>query len=114
MSEPTAKPTLVQWFRQRPWIAVALSTVIWVLSAFNRGRGNNLTLFWAATAAVLISLLLFGSLKAADYISGAETEPLRRQRARNIAIAVALGGLVALFYLATIARLGPNVFNRPI
>jgi hypothetical protein len=38
----------------------------------------------------------------------------RRQRMRSIAIALVLGGLVVLFYIATIVRLGGNVFNRPI
>jgi len=33
---------------------------------------------------------------------------------RSIAIAVALIALVALFYVATIVRLGGNVFDRPI
>lgn len=43
-----------------------------------------------------------------------ERERLRRQRMRSIAIAVALALLVALFYAATIVRLGSNVANRPI
>lgn len=43
-----------------------------------------------------------------------EAERKRRQKVRSIAIAVALGGLVILFYVATLVRLGGNVFNRPI
>lgn len=43
-----------------------------------------------------------------------ELERRRRQRYRSIAIALALGALVLLFYLATIVRLGGNVFNRPL
>jgi hypothetical protein len=43
-----------------------------------------------------------------------EKERQRRQRMRSIAIALALAALVALFYAATIVRLGGNVFNRPI
>lgn len=43
-----------------------------------------------------------------------DAERQRRQRLRSIAIAVALGGLVLLFYVATLVRLGGNVFNRPI
>ncbi len=43
-----------------------------------------------------------------------ERERRRRQRYRSIAIAVALAALVLLFYLATIVRLGGNVFNRPM
>jgi hypothetical protein len=38
----------------------------------------------------------------------------RRRRARSIAIALALVALVVMFYVATIVRLGGNVFNRPI
>ncbi|MGV6872647.1 hypothetical protein ACUSIJ_08140 [Pseudochelatococcus sp. B33] len=41
-------------------------------------------------------------------------EERRRQRVRNIAIGVALGALFILFYILTIARLGSNVFNRPL
>ena len=47
-------------------------------------------------------------------VKDGETERQRRQRMRNLAIAAALGGLVVLFYVATLVRLGPNVFNRPI
>ncbi|MBV1692917.1 MAG: hypothetical protein KGP27_00490 [Hyphomicrobiales bacterium] len=43
-----------------------------------------------------------------------DEERKRRQRLRSIAIAVALGGLVVLFYVATLVRLGGNVFNRAI
>jgi len=43
-----------------------------------------------------------------------EEERKRRQRVRSIAIAVALGLLAVIFYLATIIRLGGNVFNRAI
>lgn len=43
-----------------------------------------------------------------------ERERLRRQRMRSLAIAFALIALVALFYAATIVRLGGNVFNRPM
>ena len=43
-----------------------------------------------------------------------ELERRRRQRRRSIAIALALVGMVILFYVATIARLGGNVFVRPI
>lgn len=43
-----------------------------------------------------------------------EKEQRRRQRLRSIAIGLALAALVALFYVATIIRLGGNVMNRPI
>lgn len=38
----------------------------------------------------------------------------RRQRMRSIAIAVALAALVALFYAATIVRMGGHVVERPL
>lgn len=45
-------------------------------------------------------------------LSGPETEQLSayraRQRRRNLITALALGGLVALFFLASIVRLGEN------
>lgn len=43
-----------------------------------------------------------------------QAEWRRRRRMRSIAIAVALGLLVVMFYVATIVRLGGNVFNRPM
>ncbi len=42
------------------------------------------------------------------------TERERRQRMRSIAIALALGAMVAMFYAATIVRMGGNVVNRPL
>ncbi len=49
-----------------------------------------------------------------DEMNDSEKERQRRQRMRSVAIALALVAMVALFYLATIVRLGGNVLNRPI
>ncbi|MCX5497442.1 hypothetical protein OSH11_22275 [Kaistia dalseonensis] len=39
----------------------------------------------------------------------------RRRRARSIAIGLALGALVVLFYVVTIVKMGPGVIaNRPL
>ena len=38
----------------------------------------------------------------------------RRRRMRSVAIALALAALVVVFYVATLVRLGGNVFNRPL
>jgi hypothetical protein len=38
----------------------------------------------------------------------------RRRRNRSYAIAAILAGLVALFYVMTIIRLGGNVADRPL
>jgi len=41
-------------------------------------------------------------------------EQNRRLRQRNLALALVLGALVALFFIVTIAKLGGNVANRMI
>ncbi len=41
-------------------------------------------------------------------------EDQRRRRRRSLAIALVLGGLVILFYAVTIAKLGPQVLQRPL
>jgi hypothetical protein len=38
----------------------------------------------------------------------------KRRRKRSLAIALTLGVLVALFYVVTIAKLGPQVIQRPL
>lgn len=38
----------------------------------------------------------------------------RRRRARSVAIALALGFIVLMFYVVTIAKMGPQVLNRPL
>ena len=38
----------------------------------------------------------------------------RRRRSRSVALALVLGGLVALFYLVTVAKLGTNVLDRSL
>ncbi len=37
----------------------------------------------------------------------------RRRRIRNIAIGLSLAGLVVIFYIATLVRLGSNALNKP-
>jgi hypothetical protein len=37
-----------------------------------------------------------------------------RRRKRSVAIALALGAMVVLFFVLTIAKLGPQVLNRPL
>jgi hypothetical protein len=38
----------------------------------------------------------------------------KRRRQRNLAIGLAIGFLVLLFYVVTIAKLGVGVLNRPL
>ena len=41
-------------------------------------------------------------------------EEQKRRRQRSVALALALSALVILFYVVTIAKLGPGVLNRPL
>lgn len=41
-------------------------------------------------------------------------EEVKRRRGRSIALALALAALVVLFYVVTMAKLGPQVLNRPM
>ena len=45
--------------------------------------------------------------------SSSREEQKRSRRARSIAIALALGALVILFYVVTLVK-GPAVLNRPL
>jgi hypothetical protein len=47
-------------------------------------------------------------------MNDADKERKRRQRMRSLAIAWILAGLVLLFFVVTIVRLGGNVALRPI
>jgi hypothetical protein len=39
---------------------------------------------------------------------------LKRRRARSIAIGAILFGMVVLFYIVTLVKLGPGVMDRPM
>jgi ferric-dicitrate binding protein FerR (iron transport regulator) len=39
-------------------------------------------------------------------------EARRRRRARSVALGLALGALALLFYLVTIAKMGPQILHR--
>lgn len=41
-------------------------------------------------------------------------EERRRRRRRSIAIGLALAGVVLLFYVLTIVKMGPEILNRPL
>jgi hypothetical protein len=51
---------------------------------------------------------------AAPNLSPLSPDDLKRRRKRSLAIALALGAMVVLFYVVTIAKLGPQVLNRPL
>jgi len=41
-------------------------------------------------------------------------EEQKRRRRRSVALGLVLAGLVLLFYLVTIIKLGPGVVDRPL
>ncbi|MBB4040148.1 hypothetical protein GGR34_001799 [Microvirga flocculans] len=41
-------------------------------------------------------------------------EEQKRRRKRSLALALTLGALVLIFYVVTIAKLGPGVLKRPM
>lgn len=41
-------------------------------------------------------------------------EEQKRRRKRSLALALALAALVLLFYVVTLAKLGPQVLQRPL
>ncbi|AMN54789.1 hypothetical protein ACP90_22970 [Labrenzia sp. CP4] len=41
-------------------------------------------------------------------------EQKKKRRSRSIAIACVLGGLVVLFYVVTIVKLGPGILDRAL
>jgi len=43
-----------------------------------------------------------------------EAELIKRRRGRSIALALVLGAIVVTFYVLTIVKLGPAVFDRPL
>jgi uncharacterized membrane protein len=88
-------------------IILAIGCVIY-LAAFFSGLPK-----WISTIVAVVVGLVFMIDHQIRSMKGLD-EARRRQRTRNLAIALALAGMVVLFYLATIVRLGPNVFNRPM
>ena len=43
-----------------------------------------------------------------------DDEQLKRRRRRSIALGLVLGGLVLIFYVLTIVKMGPGVLNREL
>jgi hypothetical protein len=46
--------------------------------------------------------------------SSLSPEEQKRRRKRSLALALTLGALVLLFFVVTIAKLGPGVLQRPM
>jgi hypothetical protein len=89
---------------ERPWLLAIGFLGLWLLKYGMLG--------YVLAGVVFFATILLGALAIADRVAGAASEAERRQRMRNIAIGWALVGMVALFYVATIVRLGGNALNR--
>ena len=76
------------------------------------GFGADRTLAFGFSAVAVLGSLAMAWLSPGP-IRPPLTELQRRQRARSIAIALVLFVFCAMFYAATIVRLGSQVANRP-
>lgn len=46
--------------------------------------------------------------------AGKDAEMLARRKRRSVALALVLGALVVIFYVLTIVKMGPGIFERPL
>ncbi len=92
---------------RKGWWAVAALIVVAELIGLAVGLSRTLSFRLPVTLGVI-------ALAASIYAFQRTPVARRPQKLRSIAIALMLGGLVAMFYAATIVRLGGNVLNRPL
>lgn len=113
-SPVSSSSALVNWYRQHAWVPVLATTLLWVGAGFVDTGGNIAVLSLAAAIGTAVAIGLLAAVKIADYVTGGETEAIGRQRGRNIAIALALLGMVVMFYAATIVRMGAAIVKQPL
>jgi VIT1/CCC1 family predicted Fe2+/Mn2+ transporter len=87
-------------------VVLSVGVAVWLAAYF-----STLPKWMATAAAVVVGLVWMADYQLRALSTLAEHK--RRERVRNVAIAAGLALLVAIFYAATMVRLGPNVFNRP-
>lgn len=105
---------LVGWYKKNAWLPVLASMLLWVATSFmNLGGDSAAVLSLAATVAIAVALGLLAAAKIAEYIVGTDSEAGARQRARNVAVGLALGAMSVLFYAATIVRMGTTIASQP-
>jgi phosphate/sulfate permease len=112
MSSSTANGTVstederLDAWRSRAWMLAVVVAVALVLAGGKLGLPPAVTTWLAAAVfGVGVFVSIRASLERLDV-------PAKRQRSRSIAIAAVLFALVALFYAATIVRLGPNALRK--
>jgi phosphate/sulfate permease len=106
---PAARTTegaqLGAW-RSRAWIPAVVIALALAMAGGRFGLPPAVTVVLAgAVFGVGMVISLRASFERLD-------EAARRQRGRSVAIAAVLFALVALFYAATIVRLGPNALRK--
>ncbi|MGF1651250.1 MAG: hypothetical protein ACFCUN_12460 [Hyphomicrobiaceae bacterium] len=112
----TTQPTLMSgWRASPPWVrallvAFAATTAVACLAFVVLNPVSLLMVALVLAIAVGLQLAIVGTVT--DYF--AAPAELRPQKARSLAIGFGLFVLVALFFAATLVRLGGNVFNRAI
>ena len=65
-----------------------------------------------AVRAVMAGMAVMAEPTKAPARKDADAEFLARRRRRSIALGLALGGLVIIFYVLTIVKMGSHVFDR--
>ncbi|NOU04579.1 MAG: hypothetical protein HOO99_00175 [Hyphomicrobiaceae bacterium] len=118
---PSTRANIRSIIAERPWIKPVVALAAWLVSIFGLTASGTAMLGRAVLLGSFIAAFVFGAIGLADRLSVPATASATvvdiaksRQRSRSIAIALSLGGLVLLFYIATLVRLGGNVFNRGI
>ncbi len=49
-----------------------------------------------------------------DAVELSDAELIKRRRKRSIVLALTLAAMVVMFYVLTLVKLGPRVFDRPL
>ncbi len=95
----------MSWIRPARWIVLVSGVAAeWAARYYGAPIWTRLVII----AAIIVVILMLTSALNTARLSEAE----RRQKTRSLAIAGTLFALVALFYAATIVRLGPNALNK--
>ncbi len=102
---PTDAKAGMSWLRPARW-AMLLGGV--GLEWLMRYLGSPI---WVRLVIIVSTIAVIMMLTAAMNTASL-SEARRRERTKSLAIAGALFAMVALFYAATIVRLGPNALNR--
>jgi len=101
------------WFKQRPWVKVLLNMVFWVAAVMGLQQGGAGAVGIALVVAALVAGVLLVAFALADYVNRDQTDAGQRLRTRNIVIALALVGMVVMFYAATMVRMGAAIVKPP-